>query len=133
MALDGFVPVSSLLPGTKYQFVCLLGPYDETALQFASDPMPTGLQLDLLEPAFPIDEDEFYIVGLTATGADFNRYDRQGLNVLSGIAELPLTARHVHDNRALCGRTEDVSFYLLPGENRRATGIGLIETRVPAS
>lgn len=133
MAMEGFVSVPSLLPSTDYQFVCLLGPYDETILTFSDNPMPPGFRLDLLETAFPISDAEFYIVGLTATGADFNHYDRRGMDVLSGIADLGSTARHVHDNRALCGRTEDVSFYLLPGVNRRATGIGLIETRVPAS
>jgi hypothetical protein len=129
--LEGFVPTVSLLSGADYDFICLLGPYDEAVIQFSDDMMPAELRLDLLAPIFPIGDGEFHIVGLTATKADFNTYDRRGMDVLSGFADLDPTARHVRENRTLCGRTEDVSFYLLPKGKRRPTGIGLIETRVP--
>lgn len=130
MALDGLVPATSLLASADYDFICLLGPYDETVLQASKDAVRTGFRRDLLEPAFPIDEAEFYIVGLTADHADFNRYDRRDLDVLSVFDNLDQTAHHIRDNRALCGRTADISFYLLSKGNRRAMGIGLIRTEV---
>ena len=133
VTLEGVVPAVSLLSVADYDFICLLGPYDEVAMQSSDNTTPTGLRLELLAPLFPIDDSEFHVVGLTATNADFNTYDRRGMDVLSGFADLDQTARHVRDNRTLCGRTADVSFYVLPQGNHRAVGIGLIETRISPS